>query len=64
VDAIFKAAAAAASAARLPLACMAVEETGMGLMEDKVCVMGRPGSDRGREGQRRRNPLGLPTKSV
>jgi len=36
VDAIFKAAASAASAARIQLAVMAVEETGMGLMEDKV----------------------------
>lgn len=36
VDAIFKAAAAAASAARIELAVMAVDDTGMGLMEDKV----------------------------
>jgi acetaldehyde dehydrogenase/alcohol dehydrogenase len=36
VDAIFKAAAAAASAARISLAVLAVEETKMGLMEDKV----------------------------
>ena len=36
VDAIFKAAATAACAARLPLAKMAVEETGMGCVEDKV----------------------------
>jgi acyl-CoA reductase-like NAD-dependent aldehyde dehydrogenase len=36
VDAIFKAAAAAASASRIQLAVMAVEETGMGCMEDKV----------------------------
>ncbi|MBE7079303.1 MAG: bifunctional acetaldehyde-CoA/alcohol dehydrogenase [Clostridiales bacterium] len=36
VDEIFKAAALAAAAARIPLAEMAVEETGMGLMEDKV----------------------------
>lgn len=36
VDAIFKAAASAASAARIDLAVMAVTESGMGLMEDKV----------------------------
>lgn len=36
VDAIFKAAALAANKARLPLAKMAVEETGMGCVEDKV----------------------------
>ncbi|MGN1063304.1 MAG: aldehyde dehydrogenase family protein, partial [Alphaproteobacteria bacterium] len=36
VDAIFQAAAKAASAARIPLAKMAVEETGMGVVEDKV----------------------------
>ena len=36
VDEIFKAAATAACAARLPLAKMAVEETGMGCVEDKV----------------------------
>lgn len=36
VDAIFKAAAMAANAARLALAEMAVEETGMGVFEDKV----------------------------
>jgi acetaldehyde dehydrogenase/alcohol dehydrogenase len=36
VDAIFKAAAAAANAARIPLARLAVEETGMGVIEDKV----------------------------
>ncbi len=36
VDAIFKAAAVAANRARIPLAKMAVEETGMGVMEDKV----------------------------
>ena len=36
VDKIFKAAALAACAARLPLAKMAVEETGMGVVEDKV----------------------------
>ncbi len=36
VDAIFKAAAIAANAARIPLAQMAVEETGMGVVEDKV----------------------------
>ncbi len=36
VDRIFKAAATAANKARIPLAKMAVEETGMGLAEDKV----------------------------
>ncbi len=36
VDAIFKAAATAADKMRIPLAKMAVEETGMGVMEDKV----------------------------
>ena len=36
VDKIFLAAAAAACRARLPLAKMAVEETGMGVVEDKV----------------------------
>ncbi len=36
VDEIFKAAAVAANKARLPLAKMAVEETGMGIAEDKV----------------------------
>lgn len=36
VDKIFKEAALAANAARIPLAKMAVEETGMGLVEDKV----------------------------
>ncbi len=36
VDKIFKAAAIAANKARIPLAQMAVEETGMGVMEDKV----------------------------
>lgn len=36
VDAIFKAAAIAADKARIPLAKMAVEETGMGIVEDKV----------------------------
>ena len=36
VDAIFKAAALAANKARIPLAKMAVEETGMGIIEDKV----------------------------
>ena len=36
VDAIFKAAAAAADKARIPLARMAVEETGMGVLEDKI----------------------------
>lgn len=36
VDAIFLAAASAANKARIPLAKMAVEETGMGIVEDKV----------------------------
>ena len=36
VDAIFKASAIAANQARIPLAKMAVEETGMGVVEDKV----------------------------
>ena len=36
VDEIFKAAAIAANMARIPLAKMAVEETGMGVVEDKV----------------------------
>ena len=36
VDAIFLAAATAANNARIPLAKMAVEETGMGIVEDKV----------------------------
>ncbi|MBE6847528.1 MAG: bifunctional acetaldehyde-CoA/alcohol dehydrogenase [Ruminococcus sp.] len=36
VDAIFRAAAMAANQARIPLAKMAVEETGMGIVEDKV----------------------------
>ncbi len=36
VDAIFKAAAIAANQARIPLAKMAVKETGMGVVEDKV----------------------------
>ncbi len=36
VDEIFKAAATAANKARIPLAKLAVEETGMGIVEDKV----------------------------
>ncbi len=36
VDAIFKAAAIAANQARIPLAKLAVSETGMGIVEDKV----------------------------
>ena len=36
VDKIFKAAAAAADKARIPLAKMAVEDTGMGIVEDKI----------------------------
>ncbi len=37
VDHIFMEAALAANAQRIPLAKMAVEETGMGVVEDKVC---------------------------
>ncbi|MGN1124180.1 MAG: aldehyde dehydrogenase family protein, partial [Eubacterium sp.] len=36
VDKIFLAAATAANKARIPLAKMAVEETGMGIVEDKI----------------------------
>ena len=36
VNQIFKKAAMAANAVRIPLAKMAVEETGMGVIEDKV----------------------------
>ena len=36
VDKIFLAAAMAANQARIPLAKMAVEETGMGVVEDKI----------------------------
>ena len=36
VDAIFKAAATAADKMRIPLARMAIEETGMGVLEDKI----------------------------
>ena len=36
VDDIFKAAAAAVDKARIPLARMAVKETGMGVLEDKI----------------------------
>ncbi|MBE7705903.1 MAG: bifunctional acetaldehyde-CoA/alcohol dehydrogenase [Cyanobacteria bacterium SIG30] len=36
VDKIFKAASTAANKARIPLARMAVEETGMGIVEDKI----------------------------
>jgi len=36
VNAIFKAAATAADKARIPLARMAVEDTGMGVLEDKI----------------------------
>ena len=36
VDAIFKAAATAADKMRIPLARMAVEDTGMGVLEDKI----------------------------
>ena len=38
VDKIFKAAATAADKARIPLAKAAVEETGMGIVEDKVIM--------------------------
>ena len=40
VDSIFRAAAMAADKARIPLAKMAVEETGMGVIEDKVIKIG------------------------
>ncbi|MBQ4337448.1 MAG: hypothetical protein IJC34_09675, partial [Lentisphaeria bacterium] len=36
VDRIFRAAALAANNMRIPLAQMAVEETGMGVVEDKI----------------------------
>ncbi len=36
VDKIFRAASLAANQARIPLAQMAVEESGMGIVEDKV----------------------------
>ena len=36
VNKIFKAAATAADKARIPLAKMAVEDTGMGVVEDKI----------------------------
>ena len=36
VNKIFKAAATAADKARIPLAKMAVEDTGMGVLEDKI----------------------------
>ena len=36
VDRIFKAAATAADKMRIPLAKMAVEDTGMGVLEDKI----------------------------
>jgi hypothetical protein len=41
VDKIFKAAALAANAARIPLAKLAAQETGMGVVEDKVIVRAR-----------------------
>ena len=53
VDKIFLAAATAANKARIPLAKMAVEETGMGIVEDKVIKSweglgaGGEGDDRG-----------------
>ena len=37
VDAVFHAAATAATAERIALAKIAVEETGMGIVEDKMC---------------------------
>ena len=40
VDAIFCAAALAAAAARIPMAKMAAEESGMGVIEDKVIKVG------------------------
>lgn len=42
VDKIFLAAASAANKARIPLAKMAVEETGMGIVEDKVIKITMP----------------------
>ena len=39
VDKIFTAAALAANKARIPLAKMAVKETGMGIVEDKVIII-------------------------
>nr|MCR5662466.1 bifunctional acetaldehyde-CoA/alcohol dehydrogenase [bacterium] len=36
VDRIFAAAASAANRARIPLAKLAIEETGMGVLEDKI----------------------------
>ena len=40
VDKIFRACAVAANKARIPLAKLAVEETGMGIVEDKVNIYG------------------------
>ena len=49
VDKIFKAAATAADKARIPLAKDAVEETGMGIVEDKVIKnLNHDGADRQR----------------
>ena len=42
VDKIFQAAAIAANQMRIPLAKMAVEETGMGVVEDKVRTTTQP----------------------
>ena len=47
VDKIFQAAAIAANQARIPLAEMAVEETGMGIIEDKVIKLIRKANNRG-----------------
>ena len=54
VDAIFLAAATAANQARIPLAKMAVEETGMGIVEDKVIKNLRDQKDRGTDRRCRR----------
>ena len=47
VDRIFKDAAIAANQARIPLAKMAVEETGMGVVEDKVIKLIQKANNRG-----------------
>ena len=47
VDKIFMAAAVAANQARIPLAEMAVAETGMGIVEDKVIKLIRKANNRG-----------------
>lgn len=51
MDQIFYAAALAANQARVPLAKMAVEETRMGVVEDKVTKV-RQGAERGGAGWR------------